>query len=492
MDNFDTRTDGSGGDPPGYTDTPQYNGTYFATWNESQQWEYWKGTVENRFAEMHGENDRFREALFGAAGVEPVVLGHVNQRIEDLFQQYHEVLDQDFQILNEHFGHLKDRLEIQVQGSLEHQVQFFQQELGRTVGDTVAECQGMSKKFDEYATAHKNLFQHELQTAAEKIRMEVFDQIEKNANDVMLETTKILDRVEKVAKQNAEINARMEMIDTVLAHPDPNVVGEGATREILARVLQMQTLAHQQIFAQVTQRFEQLGKNFGDHIKELYTRAQNVGVGAAQGMAELLRRQQELTTRLETLEKGRHDPPVIVNPSGVSDENVNVLWRNILGTQKNFEGTVSQHLQELNSKIDTHLGQIQAQITQVAKRTDENFKIIVNEQKGMSNQFLALKGDVYNGLQNKESQIVRLQETSAHLSRTVQQSQTQMQTVLTRPTGNVGSRVVGAAFELEDPPQPKHVRIPKCSRGGWFLCPHLQSSPVHPHTWIALTSARLL
>ena len=132
--------------------------------------------------------------------------------------------------MQEYFYNFKDRQGIDVQAMLERQVQFFQQELGRTVGETVAECQGMSEKFDEYATAHKNLFEHELQGAAEKIRRELFDQIEKNANDVMHETTLISDQVGNVTAQNTELAARMEVIDAALAHPDSNVVGGGQSR----------------------------------------------------------------------------------------------------------------------------------------------------------------------------------------------------------------------------------------------------------------------
>ena len=69
-------------------------------------------------------------SFFGAACIEPVVLGHVNQRIETAFKQYHDILDQEFQGMQEHFNHLKDRQEIDAKAMLEKKYNFSSRKCG--------------------------------------------------------------------------------------------------------------------------------------------------------------------------------------------------------------------------------------------------------------------------------------------------------------------------------------------------------------------------
>ena len=81
----DMRTDGSEGTPP--PPDPMYQGDYCETWNDYQEWVCWRNSVEGRFAHAFAQNEKCEAALFEAAGIEPVVMSNVNNRIEIALQQ---------------------------------------------------------------------------------------------------------------------------------------------------------------------------------------------------------------------------------------------------------------------------------------------------------------------------------------------------------------------------------------------------------------------
>ena len=105
---FGTPTESSEGEPPPpYTDTHMYEEHDYEWWNEEEKWEFWRETVENRFNEVHANIDRFEAALFGAAGIEPVVMSSLNQGIENALEQYNMNMQIEMESMQAHFARMK-------------------------------------------------------------------------------------------------------------------------------------------------------------------------------------------------------------------------------------------------------------------------------------------------------------------------------------------------------------------------------------------------
>ena len=140
---YDSRTDGSEGrPPPPYADTPMYEGNYCEEWNENQEWAYWRNTVENRFEYTYAQMERYEAALFGAAGVEPVIISSVNHRIENALEQYNENMHIEFEKLQGHFTSIKSHSDLEIRACFKPKKKVGH-DMSENVRKTVADCHGV-------------------------------------------------------------------------------------------------------------------------------------------------------------------------------------------------------------------------------------------------------------------------------------------------------------------------------------------------------------
>ena len=163
------------------------------------------GTVENRFTEVYAQGDRFEAALFGAAGIEPVVLASVNTRIEVALKQYNENMRVEFENMQGHFTRMKSSSDQETQSMFGQAKERFVQEMDLVVKKDAAECKKTAKKLDEYVLIQEKLFETKLQASVQKMQTDLLNTVEKNAEGVVGQITKVLDRVQDVGKKNKKI-----------------------------------------------------------------------------------------------------------------------------------------------------------------------------------------------------------------------------------------------------------------------------------------------
>ena len=169
-------------------------------WDANAYWDHWMGTVENRFTEVYAQGDRFEAALFGAAGIEPVVLASVNTRIEVALKQYNENMRVEFENMQGHFTRMKSSSDQETQSMFGQAKERFVQEMDLVVKKDAAECKKTAKKLDEYVLIQEKLFETKLQASVQKMQTDLLNTVEKNAEGVVGQITKVLDRVQDVGK----------------------------------------------------------------------------------------------------------------------------------------------------------------------------------------------------------------------------------------------------------------------------------------------------
>lgn len=273
-------------------------------YNQNGVWEYWKETVENRFERVQGSVERIEEAIFGAAGLEPVVLTNIQQRIDIALQQYTENMNIEFEHMQQHFIQMKNASDHEIQILFGQTKQRFDQEINVVVQNVITESQNIEQKLDAFMHAQEKLFEHKLQTSVQIMRNELMDTVEKNVGGVVEHITKILDETRSVGKKQEDISRRLDQLEVTFAHPDPAGVGEGTLQEIMGRVTHLQD----NFGRQVVQGLGEVEKKLCATNTDLFSKMATLGTSTQQALTDLSGRQEKIHARIRALEEARMNP----------------------------------------------------------------------------------------------------------------------------------------------------------------------------------------